>query len=268
MSKYPWFDFDRVDFVTADTHFSHARISELAGRPFTTVEEMNAELVRRWNETVGPTDVVLHLGDVALGPIEESIGLTAQLHGSRYLVPGNHDRVSPATQSNTAIERFAPLYEAAGWTILPEVIEGTRRGYRILASHYPYKGDSQDADRHTTHRPRWDDGLPLLHGHTHDRDHGPNGHQFHVGVDAHGFAPVPFTVIDEWVRGLPDVEPWLDVAVREARQTIADLDATETSNSDAMFYTMGFNELRVALEELLGALDSSHPDSPGNIAKA
>lgn len=140
MSEYPWFDFDRVDYVTADTHFSHARISELADRPFTTVNEMNTELIRRWNETVAPTDVVLHLGDVALGPIEESITLTAQLNGHRYLVPGNHDRVSPATQSRKAIERFAPLYEAAGWTILPEVIEGTRHGYRILASHYPYKG--------------------------------------------------------------------------------------------------------------------------------
>lgn len=200
MSEYPWFDFDRVDYVTADTHFSHARISELADRPFTTVNEMNTELIRRWNETVAPTDVVLHLGDVALGPIEESITLTAQLNGHRYLVPGNHDRVSPATQSRKAIERFAPLYEAAGWTILPEVIEGTRHGYRILASHYPYKGDSQESDRHTSHRPRWDDGIPLLHGHTHARDHGPNGHQFHVGVDAHAYAPIPFTVIDEWVR--------------------------------------------------------------------
>lgn len=58
------------------------------------------------------------------------------------------------------------------------------------------------------------------------------------------------------------MEPWLDVAIREARQLIVDFDATETSNSDAMFYTMGYNELRVALEELLGALESSHPDSP------
>lgn len=34
MNEYPWFDFDQVDFVTADTHFSHARISELADRRF------------------------------------------------------------------------------------------------------------------------------------------------------------------------------------------------------------------------------------------
>lgn len=96
MLDYPTFDFDQVDFVTSDTHFSHARISELAGRPYATVDEMNDDLVRRWNDTVSPSSVVLHLGDVALGPIEESIGLTARLNGRKLLVPGNHDRVSPA----------------------------------------------------------------------------------------------------------------------------------------------------------------------------
>jgi hypothetical protein len=117
-----WFDFDTVDFVTADTHFGHARISELAGRPFDDVAAMDAELVRRWNETVPQEAVVLHLGGVALGPLEQSLALTSWLHGRRYLVPGNHDRVSSATQTKRAIERFLPLYEAAGWTVLPEIL--------------------------------------------------------------------------------------------------------------------------------------------------
>ena len=140
--EYPTFDFDQVDYVTSDTHFSHARISELADRPFALAAEMDAELVRRWNNTVGHDDVVLHLGDVALGPIAESMPLTSSLNGRKFLVPGNHDRVSPATQSRAAIERFTPLYEQAGWTLLPEVIEGTRHGIRVLASHYPYAGDT------------------------------------------------------------------------------------------------------------------------------
>lgn len=188
--EYPTFDFDQVDYVTSDTHFSHARISELADRPFASAAEMDAELVRRWNDVVGPHDTVLHLGDVALGPVAESIPLTASLNGRKFLVPGNHDRVSPATQSRAAIERFTPLYEQAGWTVLPEVIEGTRHGTRVLASHYPYAGDTQDSDRHTAHRPV-DRGIPLLHGHTHDRASGPVGHRFHVGVDAFDYAPIP-----------------------------------------------------------------------------
>lgn len=95
MPEYPTFDFNQVDFVTSDTHSNHARIIELAGRPFASVQDMDAELIRRWNETVAPDDVVLHLGDLALGPIAESLPLTAQLHGRRFLVPGNHDRVPP-----------------------------------------------------------------------------------------------------------------------------------------------------------------------------
>lgn len=225
---------------------------------------MNAELIRRWNDTVRPDEVVLHLGDVALGPIEESITLTRQLHGRRFLVPGNHDRVSPATQSKKAVERFRPLYEAAGWTILPEVIEGTRHGYRLLASHYPYRGDSQDTDRHTTHRPRWDDGNPLLHGHTHARDRGPDGHQFHVGVDAHDYAPIPFTIIDAWIQTIPGIETRLRTAIREAQQIVADLDGIERPGMNVMFYMHGFNELHIAIEELLDALGAPlYPQGAG-----
>jgi len=197
-SVHPEFDFDAVGFVTSDTHFGHVRISELAQRPFLTVEEMDAELVRRWNEVVAPDDVVLHLGDLALGPIAASVALTAQLNGRRHLVPGNHDRVSPATQSTRAIERFRPMYEEAGWSILPEIIRGTRHGIRLLASHYPYEGDTQGDDRHGSHRPI-DHGIPLIRGHTHERTRGAHGHQFHVGVDAFDLTPVAFDVIDEWL---------------------------------------------------------------------
>lgn len=194
-------DFDQVDYVTSDTHFSHARIIELAGRPFSSVEEMDAELVDRWNNTVGPDDVVLHLGDVALGPIQHSLSLTTRLNGRRLLVPGNHDRVSTATQRQSSIDRFAPAYESAGWTVLPEVVRGSRRGHTLIASHYPYRGDSQERDRHISHRPV-DTGAPLIHGHTHSRHEGPSGNQFHVGVDAFGYAPIPFSLIDAWLDDL------------------------------------------------------------------
>lgn len=196
------FGFDKVDFVTSDHHFGHARISELAGRPFASVDEMNATMIERWNAVVGADDLVLHLGDLALGPIAESIALTAQLNGHRMLVPGNHDRVSPATQSQRAVERFRPMYEQAGWTVLPEVLADTRHGRRLLASHYPYSGDTTGVERHSTHRPA-DAGIPLIHGHTHEHGFGAHGtHEFHVGVDAFGFAPIPFAVVDAWLERL------------------------------------------------------------------
>lgn len=209
------FDFDAVDFVTSDHHFGHARISELAGRPFDSVGEMNTVMIDRWNALVDPSDIVLHLGDLALGPIDQSTALTSRLNGRRLLVPGNHDRVSPATQSNRAIERFRPLYEHAGWTVLPEILRGTRRGARLIASHYPYEGDTTGVERHSSHRPV-DEGIPLLHGHTHSREFGPHGsHEFHVGVDAFGFAPVQFEVVDAWLEDLRSGDREIAVPVGE-----------------------------------------------------
>lgn len=87
-------------------------------------------------------------------------------------------------------------------TVLPEILDGTRRGTRLLASHYPYAGDTTGIERHSSHRPV-DAGIPLLHGHTHDRAFGPHGsHEFHVGVDAFDFAPIHLELIDAW-RGSP-----------------------------------------------------------------
>ncbi|WDH79248.1 hypothetical protein PTQ19_02020 [Microbacterium esteraromaticum] len=229
------FDFDAVDFVTSDNHFGHARISELASRPFTSVDEMNVTMIERWNALVRPDDVVLHLGDLALGPIETSIGLTSRLNGRRLLVPGNHDRVSPAMQSNRAVERFRPLYEDAGWTVLPEILHGTRRGVRLLASHYPYSGDTTGADRHSKHRPI-DDGIPLIHGHTHEHEFGPHNYrEFHVGVDAFDFAPIPFKLIDAWLESLRREEEEIAAIVRARTASV------ESDSLDSLARQFGVN---------------------------
>lgn len=196
------FDFDEIDFVTSDHHFGHARIIELAERPFSSLEAMHSELIAAWNRLVGPDDVVLHFGDLALGKREESIAVTAALNGRKLLVPGNHDTISSVYRCSAAHkQRTRDLLDQYGWEVLPEYLIGTRNGHRILASHYPYRGDSQEEERHVEARPV-DAGLPLIHGHTHDREYGVHGRMFHVGVDGNGFAPVPMTTIDEWLASL------------------------------------------------------------------
>lgn len=196
------FEFDQVDFVTSDHHFGHARIIELAERPFSSLAEMDEAMISKWNGTVGRDDVVLHLGDLALGKREESIGITAALNGRKLLIPGNHDTVSSVYRTSEANrQRTRDLLDRANWEVLPEIVCGTRRGHRILASHFPYRGDSQAEDRHIDARPV-DHGLPLLHGHTHVRDHGAHGRMFHVGVDGNGFTPVPMATIDRWLETL------------------------------------------------------------------
>lgn len=78
-------------FIISDTHFGHKKIIEFEAqaRPFSTIEEHDAELVRRWNGTVGKKDTVWHLGDVYFG--KDTHEILGQLNGIKKLVLGNHD---------------------------------------------------------------------------------------------------------------------------------------------------------------------------------
>lgn len=83
-------------FLTSDTHFGHAgvcRFTEADGvtkiRPWTDPDEMDEEMIRRWNDTVRPNDKVYHLGDVVIN--RKALKTLARLNGDKVLIRGNHD---------------------------------------------------------------------------------------------------------------------------------------------------------------------------------
>lgn len=82
-------------FLTSDTHFGHTNICKFHNfdgtktRPWDSVEEMDEEMVKRWNETVGPKDKVYHLGDVVIN--RKSMSILDRLNGDKVLIKGNHD---------------------------------------------------------------------------------------------------------------------------------------------------------------------------------
>ncbi|WNN94796.1 metallophosphoesterase [Streptomyces phage Phredrick] len=186
-------------FFTSDTHFGHERIISLCERPFDSVDEMNEEMIRRWNETVKPTDTVIHLGDVALGKIAESLPLVGRLNGHIKLVPGNHDRIFSG-EKQAKRDRFMPEYLKVFDEVLPESLQMDVGGFRVVLSHFPYVGDSHGADRHADKRPK-DEGLPIIHGHVHD-EWAENGRMFNAGVDVRDFRPVHEDVVVDWLKSL------------------------------------------------------------------
>ena len=83
-------------FLTSDTHFGHAGVCKFVEadgvtkiRPWTDPDEMDEEMIKRWNDTVRPTDKVYHLGDVVIN--RRSLSTLVRLNGDKVLIRGNHD---------------------------------------------------------------------------------------------------------------------------------------------------------------------------------
>ena len=82
-------------FLVSDTHFGHAGVCKFLRddgtklRPWDSPEEMDEEMVKRWNETVRPNDKVYHLGDVVIN--RKALKILDRLNGDKVLIKGNHD---------------------------------------------------------------------------------------------------------------------------------------------------------------------------------
>jgi len=83
-------------FLVSDTHFGHAGVCRFMRndgitklRPWDNPEEMDEEMVKRWNEIVRPNDKVYHLGDVVIN--RKALKTLERLNGDKVLIRGNHD---------------------------------------------------------------------------------------------------------------------------------------------------------------------------------
>lgn len=189
-----------TQWFTSDLHLGHSRLLELSpgrGGAFDDAGEMNRRLVENWNAVVRPDDTVWVLGDVDMHGKPAHLALVSQLAGTKVLVCGNHDACWAGFRDGW---KHRGAYLAAGFaavldfasTVLPP-LDPQARGTRVLLSHFPYEGDSQEQDRYTAFRLR-DEGVPLVHGHVHDRfrerrsSRGTWG--INVGVDWWDYTPV------------------------------------------------------------------------------
>ena len=187
----------RVDYVykdasklyfTSDTHWGHEAIIKFCNRPFTSVEEMDNELVRLWNETVPEDGLVFHLGDFCWS---KKWDIRKHLNGKIILIQGNHDFKNRPQSSKEYEEMFEGIFQQLFLKI---------EGRRVYLNHYPflcYGG--------TYRNPK--DMVWQLHGHTH---FGPNTSgkdndrlkmcfptQYDVGVDNNEYKPISWTQVKE-----------------------------------------------------------------------
>ena len=181
-----------IDAFYSDPHFGHGKISQLAGRGFHDVEDMNEGLIERYNDLVGPSDLCLWLGDCFFLPAHEAETIMDRLNGYKLLIRGNHDR-------------SAAWMTGIGFELVAEELRMKIAGRRVRLSHYPYEGTKT----HT--RPKEIPGLPhpkkvkgevLVHGHTHSPAK-VSGNMVHAGCDAWDLSPVPYEDLAQLIGELP-----------------------------------------------------------------
>lgn len=80
-------------YLTSDQHFMHGNIIGHTGRPFETVDGMDAVLQTEWNKTIDATDTVLFGGDLTLQGKTVAADLLDSLNGTVVFIRGNHDKV-------------------------------------------------------------------------------------------------------------------------------------------------------------------------------
>lgn len=141
-------------YYIADLHFFHIALNtKMDMRGFSNVEEMNEYIIKQWNKKVRKNDEVVILGDLSWGKAEETNELLKRLHGTLYLIQGNHDKFLESKHFDTSRFEWIKPYE--------ELSDNHRK---VVLCHYPimcynkqYRVD--------------EDGNPktyMLYGHVHD----------------------------------------------------------------------------------------------------
>jgi calcineurin-like phosphoesterase family protein len=167
-------------FFTADHHFNHANVIKYARRPFESVEEMDEELINRWNSKVQLEDIVFHLGDFTLSNEKVAQRYFARLNGNVMILsnPAHHDKrwiKTPQFTKSGQVKLISPLKTLE--------IENGKYPLVIVICHFPIG--------------EWDRkhyGSIHLHAHSHGTYKG-EGNILDVGVDCHDYYPVSLTDI-------------------------------------------------------------------------
>lgn len=160
-------------YVTSDLHLGHKNIIEYCNRPYTSVEDMNTQLINNWNSIISDDDTVFFLGDFCMGNKDNIISYGKQLKGHKILVLGNHDHGSKAA------------YKEAGF----EQIYGEQ-----VVIHF----DEYDKTIHFSHHRKPNDETHYLnlYGHQHDKPDDDDMHKC-VCVELWNYKPI---LLDDLIK--------------------------------------------------------------------
>lgn len=178
-------------FFTSDSHFYHKNIIEYCKRPYLSIDEMNEDLIEKWNSVVGPDDIVFHLGDFIFGGTQKWEEILKRLNGKKYLILGNHDEKNITSSVEPYFENIA--YKMHIY-IEDKSIYLNHCPERCFAGSWRGENATWQLFGHVHSSKRCKEGLDVRRL----TDMFPT--QYDVGVDNNNFTPVSFNKVKEIIE--------------------------------------------------------------------
>jgi len=166
-----------MDYFTSDLHIFHKNVIKYEKRPFTDLDHMHIEIIKRWNKKVKKQDRVFLLGDIAFSNKELTEPIIRQLNGFKFLIMGNHDR-----------GRSRQWFKDIGFDEVSE--------FPIVYKDFYF----------LSHEPMYlNEHMPYVNIHGHLHKNKMEGKQYiNVGMDLCDFEPVSFNEIKKIIGNIDE----------------------------------------------------------------
>ncbi len=140
---------DQKIWFVSDIHYCHNKPFILGPRGYKEIEEAKKDFKAKWNENIGPNDIVFNLGDLIVGAgdgtraaMYEILALPCAKH---YYIWGNHSAgVQQLYDETLADQGFYPGVEVYpltpsgyNFTFLGDRAEVVIDGLQVIIDHYP-----------------------------------------------------------------------------------------------------------------------------------
>lgn len=191
LTKEPY-QFNDIWF-SADPHFNHENALKYFRRPFLSVDEMNKNILKNYNDNIAPDDLFIILGDFASSKVNHFRNQIACKNV--WLITGNHDENISSSAPFQQIESLCKI-----------IVNINNATQKIILCHYAMR--------------TWEDshrGSYSLYGHTHGAmPDDPETLSLDAGVDVHNYCALNLNQIESMLSNKK--KNWIPEHIRWAKQ--------------------------------------------------
>ena len=131
-------------FFSSDKHYGHRKIITMCKRPYSSLEDMEEDLLSKHNERVTDNDDYYDLGDIGYRcSTQHVVDMISRMNGKIHIILGNHDKpLRKAIKNGMLADLFDSGKLEVYGSINPDTITAKIidiEGRKVILSHYAYR---------------------------------------------------------------------------------------------------------------------------------